>query len=549
MRNPRDDERRALERAVMAGDRAAAVRLRALLERDDALVARWFSRLDGFASDGFNIHEVAAMFSGVAPSHDATGLVLTEPYAVMQSGRVFQNGIAAWITPGQLADGSHGGWGAWVGHEIVHVWEQPGTIESWRVTLRDIRESAPRIYHGVPRNRLPAFGGSSFAVPLAVVKLWISFVRAGAIGALENPPEQLPLFRQPELVDPFLLEETCPWCGEEAVLDIHEYWAADRAFMIETCCLASHEYFVEEMQEWTPQAWQAFFAARAGVDVRSVGGDPAKRDALGVFPDEVFTVDQGITLVRSATLEERVAGAAPPGALTLAEIREYVARVHRHAGAAPSALAWGYAIYNGPPSNPSYEGGVPRVARPRKGEPGGWRPVGLERWPSTLIGVAMVGTPVARMAIMRELAEPLLLAGKTPPEVQALLPRKAGKKPVPLRAIERWAADVAAGRVRGRVLDVTRLALNHNLPRFLTHKAASEIYVQAWRDACALGYSAVQTFTLANESGKSLEYARYKRVGTSKGGQADRPSRRRGQRTAELAQAKIRWERRCRRAP
>jgi hypothetical protein len=364
----------------------------------------------------------------------------------------------------------------------------------------------------------------------------------------EEEEEVDPALVEAELeAEGFLLGAKCPWCGEEAMLDIHEYWAADRAFMIETCCFASHEYFVQEMQEWPPQAWQAFFMARAGVAVRSVGGDPAKRSALGVWPEDVFTVDRGITIVRTSTLEERLAGTAPAGALTLAEVREYVSQRHRHAGAPPAALAWGYAIYNGPPSFPIYEDGVPRVARPKKGERGGWRPVGLRSWPRTLIGVAMVGTPVARMAIMRERAEELLAAGRTPLEVQGLLPRKEGRRSVPLSAIEGWAAEVAAGRAVGRVLDVTRLALDHSLPPFLTWKAASETYVAAWRDACALGFSRVQTFTLANESGRSLEYARFKRVGTSKGGQADRPSRRRQKRTAELAQAKVRWERRCRR--
>lgn len=355
--------------------------------------------------------------------------------------------------------------------------------------------------------------------------------------------DEFPLF--PEEVDPFLPAKTCRWCGQEAILDILEYWPGDRAFMLETCCEESHSWYVLEMQEWLPEQWEAFFLARAGVRVRSVGGDPALREKLGVWPEDVFTVDQGITVVRTTSLEDRLAGQAQPGALTLAEVREYVSRYHRHAGEPPPVFVFGYAVYNGPPSSPVYEGGIPKVATPKKGVRGGWRPVGLVRWPSTLIGVAMVGTPVAYMTAMRERAEELLVAGRTPVEVQALLQRKPGKKPVPLSAIEGWAREVATGRRVGRVLDVTRLALNHNLPSFLTHKAASEVYVQAWRDACALGYSAVQTFTLASERGASLQYARYKRVGTSKGGQADRPSRRRRQRAAELAQPKVRWERRC----
>jgi hypothetical protein len=111
---------------------------------------------------------------------------------------------------------------------------------------------------------------------------------------------------------------------------------------------------------------------------------------------------------------------------------------------------------------------------------------------------------------------------------------------VSIKSIVKW------GQLpRERVLDVTRMALDHNLPSFLTYKAASAVYVQAWQDACALGYDAVQTYTRKDEHGKSLQYARFRPVRETKGGQADRPSRRRAIRTAEQAQPKVLWKRRC----
>lgn len=301
------------------------------------------------------------------------------------------------------------------------------------------------------------------------------------------------------MIDEGSLEgEACLWCGELAVLDIFEYWPEDRSFMLETCCLASHEYYCQEMESWTPEEWQEFFASRAGVSIRGVGGDVARRDELGIHPADVFTVDRGITLVRSAPIGARLRGKTTCGALSRDEIREYVRLVHSHAGAPPAGMFWGYAVFNGPPADPIYDG-RPRFSSQEEGR----RPLNLVRWPDTLIGVAMVGRPGARMT-----------------------QKKAKERGV-------------------TIAEVSRVALDHTLPRFLTHKAASEVYVSAYAEACRRGYEKVQTFTLASETGMSLRYARYKRVGESRGGQADRATRRRQIRSAELAQPKVRWERLC----
>ncbi len=61
-----------------------------------------------------------------------------------------------------------------------------------------------------------------------------------------------------------LFDEPCFFCGEPFVLDVFEYWPHERAFMLETCCLGAHEYYSQEMQEWTPAEWQDFFLAKAG---------------------------------------------------------------------------------------------------------------------------------------------------------------------------------------------------------------------------------------------------------------------------------------------
>lgn len=294
-------------------------------------------------------------------------------------------------------------------------------------------------------------------------------------------------------------KDRCLWCGQRPVLEVFEYWPSDRSFMFETCCEPSYQWYLDEMTRWTPQEWQAFFASSAGVPIRGVGGDVARREELGIHPDEIFTVDAGITLVRSQSVRERLAGRSRPGALARDEIREYVRRVHSHAPDPPAGFLWGYSVFNGMSTDPLYDG-KPRFTAKAKGS----RPQNLVRWPDALIGVVMVGRPGA------------------------------------------IASDKGAKKKGIRIAEVTRVALNHGLPSFLTYKASSMIYDQAYRDACAQGYTKAQTFTLESESGMSLRYARWKPVGTTKGGQADRPSRRRKARTAELAQPKVKWERVCR---
>lgn len=84
--------------------------------------------------------------------------------------------------------------------------------------------------------------------------------------------------------------------------------------------------------------------------------------------------------------------------------------------------------------------------------------------------------------------------------------------------------------------------MDHGLASFLTYKAQSAVYERTVEDARAKGFAKVQTFTLESETGMSLRYARFKRVGTSEGGQASRSGRERRVRSEELAQAKVRWE-------
>lgn len=69
----------------------------------------------------------------------------------------------------------------------------------------------------------------------------------------------------------------------------------------------------------------------------------------------------------------------------------------------------------------------------------------------------------------------------------------------------------------------------------------SMLYAAAWRAARALGYRRLVTYTLPEEGGASLKAAGWRCVGQSGGGSWSRPSRPRVD--THPMQAKLRWER------
>ena len=99
---------------------------------------------------------------------------------------------------------------------------------------------------------------------------------------------------------------------------------------------------------------------------------------------------------------------------------------------------------------------------------------------------------------------------------------------------------VIVGRPVARMLDndytaeVTRLATDG------TRNACSMLYRAAWRACRAMGYRRLVTFTLASEPGASLRGAGFKLVGKAGGGSWDRPNRPRVD--LHPTQEKLRWE-------
>jgi hypothetical protein len=103
---------------------------------------------------------------------------------------------------------------------------------------------------------------------------------------------------------------------------------------------------------------------------------------------------------------------------------------------------------------------------------------------------------------------------------------------------ERVVGVAVVGRPVARMLqngftaEVTRVCILESLPGVQDTKGrghaapvASLLYSSAWRAARALGYRRLVTYTLATESGTSIKAAGWKEVGKAGGGQWTRPSR------------------------
>ena len=77
-----------------------------------------------------------------------------------------------------------------------------------------------------------------------------------------------------------------------------------------------------------------------------------------------------------------------------------------------------------------------------------------------------------------------------------------------------------------KVVEVNRLCVNHGgLDPEITWKACSLLYGAAADEAAARGFERIITYTLAEERGMSLRYARWKKDGETAGGSWDTPSR------------------------
>lgn len=242
-----------------------------------------------------------------------------------------------------------------------------------------------------------------------------------------------------------LNDERCRHCGEPVDWDwiaevVNSFTTCDDVEgLLTLCCDELAAELQESAPEYAPGEFErARFAAASDGKLRSFAYDA---------PHDVFRFDFALRV-------ETISGGA---ALRL--VRSFVGEHHRH-NAAPVGWRWGHSIRNGP----------------------------------TLVGVVVVGRPVARN-----------------------LPQHS-------------------------IVEVVRNCVRADLPAALVRNACSQGYGAAAREAERRGFSRIITYTLAAERGTSLAAAGWsveRRVAASRGW--NRPSRTRSTTTPHAA--KLRWSR------
>lgn len=226
----------------------------------------------------------------------------------------------------------------------------------------------------------------------------------------------------------------CLFCGETEQAEIFEVWGHE--FMIRTCCYQLHEQIVSDMND--DPAWARKFMRSAGIE--DVCGGRLRRVA-----DDGCA---GLILDWQLTLKP----------ISTNSVRRFIERHHAHCGV-PVTWRFHHAVYNG----------------------------------ATLIGVAVVGNPVAS-ALMR----------------------------------------------RG-IVEVNRLCVRRDTAAALRWNAASMLYGWCAREAERRGWEKIITYTRADEPGTSLAAAGWDKEATIRGRGWHSARRRRSNRNSWID--KIRWSR------
>ncbi|OLP04585.1 XF1762 family protein [Rhodoferax antarcticus] len=229
----------------------------------------------------------------------------------------------------------------------------------------------------------------------------------------------------------------CIHCGDDESVEIHEVYGY-RDFLLDTCCESFHKDVVDFLNKDPKTAAKWLMGLSDGILLQMQ--QPKLRrvidDGLGSL-----MLDWNLTLV---PVEQRTA-------------KEFVKRHHRHC----------------PP-------------------PAGWRfGAGVSNGNGNLIGVIMVGRPVARTLNQNE------------------------------------------------ILEVNRLCVRDDIPQGLVWNACSLLYGWASKQARQRGFKKIITYVLESESGTTLRAAGWVPELKTSGGSWNRKTRQRVDKTT--TQPKIRW--------
>lgn len=225
------------------------------------------------------------------------------------------------------------------------------------------------------------------------------------------------------------MSEACLFCGDQERVELFDVFS-DHDFVLDTCCEESLHWASLELRD-NPDFAKRLFAAAGAPRPRRVVDDGTH--LISDFPLRVSPISQK-------------------------QAKAFVFRHHRHLKAPPAGWRFGAAIWNGP----------------------------------SLLGVAFVGRPSARLL------------------------------------------DSAAR------VEVTRLCLNLDTPDPLRWNAASMLYGWCAREARRCGFRHIHTYLRDDESGVSVRAAGWAFEASTRGGSWDRKSR---PRNSQNTCPKTRWGR------
>ena len=227
--------------------------------------------------------------------------------------------------------------------------------------------------------------------------------------------------------------EPCMFCGGPELVELFEVWS-DHNFMLKTCCEGMHEAMLYEMQD--PSDAKALLRH---LQAEEITGHSLRR---------VAETDGHLILDYNLNIQP----------ITFSAARSFVGDHHVH-NRPPAAWRFGMGTWNG----------------------------------DTLIGVVMVGNPVARLFNNRG------------------------------------------------ILEVNRLCIRRDLDRPLVWNACSQLYGWAAREARRRGFRRIITYTREDEHATTLRAAGWTREATIRARSWHTPSRPRP--NAPIPTPKVRWSR------
>ena len=116
--------------------------------------------------------------------------------------------------------------------------------------------------------------------------------------------------------------DSCLFCGEPALVEVLEYWAEDRSFLLDTCCESMHAFAIEALPTLDRRQRNEWFALSTGERIRQI--------ITSSHECPTWTVDQGLSLC-----DVEWAGA-----------KEFVRAHHRH-NSPPAGWKYGAGLTSG----------------------------------------------------------------------------------------------------------------------------------------------------------------------------------------------------------